>query len=101
MDGTPLEIFHQVEELKTVPNETATSAPELAAQALDKELNTTAASATTTGPQEVKDLTSMVKKKNKVPRAEPAASSAPKRKAEDEALDSSSDKKLRVDETGS
>lgn len=90
----------QVEELKTVPNEPAASAPELAAKALDQELNAPASSSATSGPAEVRDLTSMVKKKKKAPIVEPTAS-ASKRKAEDEAPDSPSDKKARVEDSAS
>lgn len=92
----------QVDELKTVPNEPAATAPELAAKALDQELNATGGSTAASGQTEVRDLTSMVKKKKKAPAAEAASSaSASKRKAEDEAPESPSDKKPRVEEASS
>ena len=68
----------QVEELKS-PEKMEESAPELAAKALDKELNGPSASA---APAQlaVNDLTGIVKKKKKAPEANGAG----KRKADDE-----------------
>lgn len=79
----------KVEELKTTPSESAeTSAPALAAQALDKELNGGSSAPPTSAPPVVNDLTSMVKKKKPVE----------KRKAEDSDTQSSStEKKPRID----
>ncbi|THH27802.1 hypothetical protein EUX98_g6399 [Antrodiella citrinella] len=99
LEGLKEDLALKVEELKTVPNEPASSAPELAAKALDQELNGPAASGPS-GQTEVRDLTSIVKKKKKAPPIEPAAP-APKRKAEDESLDSPSDKKARVEDAAS
>ncbi|GLB41869.1 putative SHNi-TPR [Lyophyllum shimeji] len=78
----------KVDELKTTPKEaTATSAPALAAQALDKELNAGPSALSTSATAVVNDLTSMVKKKKP----------AEKRKADAEAEPSSTEKKARVD----
>ncbi|XP_006461785.1 hypothetical protein AGABI2DRAFT_193169 [Agaricus bisporus var. bisporus H97] len=93
----------KVEELKTSPNEILDqSAPALAAQALDKELNMEIKSAIL--PQVVNDLTGIVKKKKKVATAETEASDSPsteangaKRKAEEEAEASSTEKKARLE----
>jgi HAT1-interacting factor 1 len=85
----------QVEELKTSPNESlATSAPALAAQALDRELNAAGSSASKAAPAIVNDLTSIVKKKKK---AAPEDPSAGKRKAESEAEPTNADKKVKLD----
>jgi HAT1-interacting factor 1 len=82
----------QVEELKTSPSESLeATAPALAAQALDKELNA-AQSSSLPSQIVVNDLTSMVKKK-KIPED----SSATKRKAYDDAEASSTEKKARLD----
>ncbi|KAF8889324.1 hypothetical protein BD779DRAFT_1611083 [Infundibulicybe gibba] len=86
----------KVEELKTSPNHTTTAtAPALAAEALDKELNV--ASSTASVPVTVvNDLTSMVvKKKKKVPQE----SATVKRKADAdvEAESSPTEKKARLD----
>ncbi|KAF8623209.1 hypothetical protein AX15_006447 [Amanita polypyramis BW_CC] len=85
----------KVEELKSSPNENlGFSAPELAARALDKELNTSASSPPVI-PAAVKDLTSMVKKKKKNSPAEDSGSG--KRKAEGDADASPKEKKVRLD----
>ncbi|KAG6864847.1 hypothetical protein C0991_006788 [Blastosporella zonata] len=79
----------KVEELKTAPNESAdglTSAPAMAAQALDKELNA-GSSATSGAAPAVNDLTSMVKKKKPTE----------KRKAAADAESSTTEKKARID----
>ncbi|RDB23444.1 NASP-related protein sim3 [Hypsizygus marmoreus] len=82
----------KVDELKTAPSESVeTSAPALAAQALDKELNTGASSSVAT-PIIVHDLTSIVKKKKA-----PSDSTAAKRKANVEEEPSGSEKKPRMD----
>ncbi len=95
----------QVEELKTSPNETlAQSAPALAAQALDRELNAGGATSTN-APQAVNDLTGIVKKKKKAPTtdisSDPVTTEAEvngiKRKAEDEAEESGTEKKARLE----
>lgn len=58
----------QIEELKTAPEDDAgASAPELAAKALDKELNVARSTANITTEAKVNDLTSVVKKKKKPP----------------------------------
>ncbi|KAE9384109.1 hypothetical protein BT96DRAFT_842783 [Gymnopus androsaceus JB14] len=85
----------KIEELKMAPNETlADSAPAMVAQALDKELAGSSASAANTAV--VNDLTSMVRKK-KAPVADAASA---KRKADDEE-DSGSEKKPKLDAGGS
>lgn len=93
----------QVEELKTSPNDTlAQTAPAMAAQALDKELN--AGASLSNLPQAVNDLTGIVKKKKKEPAPDAAASAdatpnseatSGKRKAE-EAEESNTEKKARL-----
>ncbi|KAH8103867.1 hypothetical protein BXZ70DRAFT_1005429 [Cristinia sonorae] len=96
LEGLREDLALKVEELKTVPNESGASAPEIAAKALDEELNApTMVAGAGSGSTEVRDLTSMVKKKKKAPAAEPSTSVS-KRKAEDEAQ-SPSDKKARLD----
>jgi HAT1-interacting factor 1 len=69
------------------------SAPELAAKALDKELD--ARTSSTAAPVVVVDLTSMVKKKKKVPPLEDSNSG--KRKAEGETETSPIEKKAKLD----
>lgn len=81
----------QVEELKTSPNEPSVSAPALAAQSLDKELNG-AASGSAAAP--VNDLTSMVVKKKK---KAPDAPTGGKRKADGD-VGSPSEKKAKLEE---
>jgi HAT1-interacting factor 1 len=84
----------QVEELKTAPSEPAgvLSAPALAAQALDQELNARA-SLSGSNQTTVNDLTSMVvKKKKKQPQ-----DNGVKRKAGDDADGSGSDKKAKLE----
>ncbi|KAF9531695.1 hypothetical protein CPB83DRAFT_848571 [Crepidotus variabilis] len=87
----------KVEELKTTPNEShALSAPAMAAQALDQELNTIPAAASTTEAKPVTDLTSTIKRKKK---STPEDSTASKRKAEDvEPADSGKKAKLETPE---
>lgn len=63
------------------------SAPTMAAQALDKELNAGSSADSGTVPGVVNDLTSMVKKKK----------TTEKRKADEEAVSSNTEKKPRVD----
>jgi SHNi-TPR. len=84
----------QVEELKTMPSESLeTTAPVLAAQALDKALNAGPSSEPVATQTAVNDLTSMVvKKKKKVPED----SSTAKRKADD-AETPNSEKKAKLD----
>ncbi len=84
-----------MEELKTAPNESlAQSAPAMAAEALDRELNTHSSAATpSTSAPVINNLTSTVKRKKKAP--ENATSS--KRKAEYEEEPSKTDKKVRLD----
>ncbi|KAG6890077.1 hypothetical protein C0995_012026 [Termitomyces sp. Mi166 len=80
----------KVEELKTTPNNSADgtmSAPAMAAQALDKELNAGSPVVSGTVPAVVNDLTSVVKKKKP----------AEKRKADADAESSSTEKKARID----
>ncbi|THH14757.1 hypothetical protein EW146_g5614 [Bondarzewia mesenterica] len=81
----------KVDELRTSPNDSHASAPELAARALDKELGAATSSA---GIQQlpVHDLTTMVKKKKKTV----DAGGAEKRKAEYDGSNSPAEKKARV-----
>ncbi|KAJ3516947.1 hypothetical protein NLJ89_g813 [Agrocybe chaxingu] len=84
----------KVEEMKTSPNETlGGSAPALAAQALDKELNA-GTSSSSAAPAIVNDLTSIVKKKKK---PAPEDSNAVKRKADGDAEPVNTDKKVKLD----
>ncbi|KAF9466041.1 hypothetical protein BDZ94DRAFT_239462 [Collybia nuda] len=87
----------KVEELKTSPNESLeATAPALAAQSLDKELNGPAVALSSTAPAVINDLTSIVvKKKKKI--TENATGAASKRKADPDAETSSSEKKARLD----
>jgi HAT1-interacting factor 1 len=84
---------YKVEELKTTPNEAQPSAPALAAQELERELNA-GIPASAKAPLAVNDLTSMVVKKKKKQRAEDAGG---KRKAEDERPASPREKKAKTD----
>ncbi|KAH9849928.1 hypothetical protein C2E23DRAFT_736250 [Lenzites betulinus] len=101
LQGLREDLALKVDELKTSPNEPAGSAPELVARALDAELN--GASAPVPPAQtEVRDLTGLVKKKKKNTDANGASSNgAVKRKAEDEAEETQSDKKVKLDESAS
>ncbi|KXN90718.1 hypothetical protein AN958_04003 [Leucoagaricus sp. SymC.cos] len=93
-----------VEELKTSPNDALVqSAPALATQALDKEVN--ARVALSGLPHAVNHLTGIVKKK-KVPAFDVNAdttsntdASGAKRKAEDEAEESNTEKKAKIEES--
>ncbi|KAH9921679.1 uncharacterized protein BXZ73DRAFT_91713 [Epithele typhae] len=108
LNGLREDLALKVEELKTSPNESAASAPELAAQALDKELNArSSAAAPSAVKTEVNDLTGLVKKKKKntdangaaPPPVASASLSSGKRKAEDGAeSDAHSEKKAKVEE---
>ena len=61
-------LTEQIEELKTAPvDDAGTSAPEMVAKALDKELNATRSTIDLTTDAKVNDLTSIVKKKKKPP----------------------------------
>lgn len=95
LSGLKEDLALKVEELKTSPSESLeTTAPALAAQALDKELN--AGQSSSLPPQTaINDLTSMVVKKKKMPED----SSATKRKADGDAEASSTEKKPRLDTT--
>ncbi|ETW78788.1 hypothetical protein HETIRDRAFT_410739 [Heterobasidion irregulare TC 32-1] len=86
----------KVDELKSSPNDSHASAPELAARALDEELRAglTGASLAGTKPLPVNDLTTMVKKKKKAP----DANGAEKRKADDESSNSPAEKKARLED---
>ncbi|KAI0035327.1 hypothetical protein K488DRAFT_43601, partial [Vararia minispora EC-137] len=89
----------KVEELKTSPNEVHMSAPEMAAKALDQELNDRPAGSSS-AQLPVNDLTSMVVRKKKLAPAPEQESSAPppeKRKAEDSTA-TPPEKKARLDE---
>lgn len=80
-----------MEELKTTPNESiGLSAPAMAAQALDQELNTDPSITTSTSAPVINDLTSTIKRKKK-------ASESAKRKAEGDAGPSNLDKKAKLD----
>ena len=88
--------------MKTAPNEEPTgSAPELAARALDKELNGAGASAPlASSSAQVNDLTSIVKKKKKAPDVNGQTSmtngtGSAKRKADEELVEG--DKKLKLE----
>lgn len=87
----------KVDELKTLPDEQAESAPAMAQKALDQELNTKPATQASTAPQKVNDLTAVVKKKKKNPDANGGA----KRKAEDEPAPPQSEKKAKVEDAES
>ncbi|GJJ11114.1 hypothetical protein Clacol_005345 [Clathrus columnatus] len=66
------EVSLKIEELKTSPDNLGTSAPDLVARELDRELNGAAGSGP--APKVVHDLTNVVRKKRKAPDAsEPAA----------------------------
>ncbi|PPQ62866.1 hypothetical protein CVT24_006264 [Panaeolus cyanescens] len=95
LTGLEVDLGLKVEELKTSPNESlGSSAPALAAQALDQELNAgSKASSGTSAPAVVNDLTSVVKKKKKNA-AEPNGA---KRKAEEDAEHVNADKKVKLD----
>lgn len=87
--------------MKTVPNEPAESAPAMAAKALDKELNAPSTVANSTAPPTINDLTSIVKKRKKIP--DPSANDVngtTKRKADDvdDGLNSPTEKKVKLDE---
>ena len=87
--------YFQVEELKTSPNESLSiSAPALAAQALDRELNAGPSSSSNTTATVVNDLTSMVVKKKKKVTGD---SNAAKRKADEEAEPLNVDKKPKLE----
>lgn len=90
--GLKEDLALKVEELKASPNETlSVSAPELAARALDNELN--AAASSSAPPTVVTDLTSMVKKKKK----KNVDASTGKRKADGDTETSPVEKKARLD----
>ncbi|KAF9480542.1 hypothetical protein BDN70DRAFT_877537 [Pholiota conissans] len=96
LSGLRDDLALKVDELKTLPNDgPKASAPEQAAQALDKELNITGASSSSNAaPAVVNDLTSIVKKKKKAPVED---STATKRKAEGEPEPINADKKVKLD----
>ncbi|KAJ7250480.1 hypothetical protein B0H12DRAFT_1120552 [Mycena haematopus] len=115
--GLKEDLALKVEELKTRPDEPLKNASALAAQALDAELNAGAVGANGaagSGSGAVNDLTGIVKKKKKVVQPAEGSSTAPtqtpspaegsaspgctKRKADDEVLDASVGKKVRLDE---
>ncbi|KAF9561223.1 hypothetical protein CPC08DRAFT_722878 [Agrocybe pediades] len=104
LNGLRDDLALKVEELKTSPNESlATSAPELAARALDQELNVGSSAAQPAAAVVVNDLTSIVKKKKKAPAPEAAPnatedSTATKRKAEGEPEPNNTDKKAKLDD---
>lgn len=91
LGGLKEDLVLKIEEMKTSPAEgtEGSTAPELAAKALEAELNGGSASAT---PTVVNDLSGMVKKKKK---PAPADASAGKRKADEDAAPS--EKKARLD----
>ncbi|KAI0070803.1 hypothetical protein K474DRAFT_1669694 [Panus rudis PR-1116 ss-1] len=102
LEGLREDLAAKVEELKTIPNEPKESAPELAAKALDAELNAGPSSSSASAPTQVNDLTSIVKKKKKAPAPEPetngaASISSGKRKAEDDGSESPSEKKAKLE----
>jgi HAT1-interacting factor 1 len=86
-----------VEELKTTPVDAQPSAPALAAQALDQELN--AGSSSKIPQAAINDLTSMVVKKKKKPAGDEGTA---KRKAgEDDGGSTPPEKKARLESTAS
>ncbi|KAG6896532.1 hypothetical protein C0992_007666 [Termitomyces sp. T32_za158] len=90
LSGLREDLALKVEELKTTPNDSAdrtVSAPAMAAQALDKELNAGSSVAPGMVSGVVNDLTSIVKKKKPTE----------KRKADADAESSSTEKKARID----
>ncbi|KAF6761537.1 hypothetical protein DFP72DRAFT_624531 [Ephemerocybe angulata] len=94
LGGLKDDLVLKIEEMRTLPAEGAEgSAPELAAKALEAELN--GGSAGAVNPTVVNDLSSMVKKKKKAPATDAGAG---KRKADDEAAAGSNEKKARIDE---
>ncbi|KAI0664366.1 hypothetical protein C8Q70DRAFT_906127 [Cubamyces menziesii] len=104
LQGLREDLALKVEELKSAPNEPTGSAPELAAKALDAELNSAPAAAPAAST-EVHDLTGLVKKKKKnvdTNGATPTPTNgAVKRKAEDDGDDAQSDKKAKLEEAAS
>ncbi|KAH9893305.1 hypothetical protein C8Q73DRAFT_648034 [Cubamyces lactineus] len=104
LQGLREDLALKVEELKSAPNEPTGSAPELAAKALDAELNSAPAAAPAAST-EVHDLTGLVKKKKKnvdTNGATPTPTNgAVKRKAEDDGGDAQSDKKAKLEEAAS
>ncbi|PFH51968.1 hypothetical protein AMATHDRAFT_2671 [Amanita thiersii Skay4041] len=98
LEGLREDLALKVEELKVSPNENlGLSAPTLAAQALDKELNAGPSTPLPAPAQAtVNDLTSMVKKKKKAPEPPAEESAQVKRKADADA-DTSTEKKARLD----
>ncbi|KAI0630693.1 hypothetical protein C8Q77DRAFT_1063100 [Trametes polyzona] len=102
LQGLREDLALKVDELKTSPNEPSESAPALAAKALDAELNGGPAPAAPAAQTEVHDLTGLVKKKKKNPEANGTASNgAVKRKAEDDAEETQSEKKAKLDAAAS
>ncbi|KAI0675933.1 hypothetical protein C8Q78DRAFT_1007231 [Trametes maxima] len=102
LQGLREDLALKVEELKTSPNEPTESAPELAAKALDAELNGVPAPPASATQPEVRDLTGLVKKKKKNPDANGApANGAVKRKAEDDGEDTQSEKKAKLEDSTS
>lgn len=88
----------QVDELKTSPvTGELTKAPELAARALDRELNAKPPTADV-NKAVVNDLTTMVKKKKRPAEVNGSGDPTGKRKADDEAVSES--KKAKVEDTG-
>ncbi|KAF5355347.1 hypothetical protein D9758_006097 [Tetrapyrgos nigripes] len=87
----------KIEELKMSPNESlASSAPAMAAQALDKELNAASGSGSSNQVQ-TNDLTNVVRKKKKNPVPAPESESPTKRKAEGDEAEGSCEKRPKLD----
>ncbi|OCH84619.1 hypothetical protein OBBRIDRAFT_798927 [Obba rivulosa] len=94
LQGLREDLALKVDELKATPEQPIGSVTELAAKALDNELNAApAAGAASATPTAVNDLTGIVKKKKKTTDANGA-----KRKAEEESAELPSDKKAKVED---
>jgi len=87
--------------LKVSPNESLTvSAPALAAQALDKELNGASGSGSSNSTV-VNDLTKVVRKKKNAPAPTTESGSSGKRKVDDSEVETSTEKRPKLDTPGS
>ncbi|KAH7885869.1 hypothetical protein F5I97DRAFT_1876082 [Phlebopus sp. FC_14] len=92
LDGLKEDLALKVEELKTSPTEPPESAPEMAAKALDQELNVRSI-AVQGQPAVVHDLTSMVKKKKRTTESE-----GPMKRKADDTEGSPKSKKTKLEE---
>ena len=89
--------------MKVSPNESLTvSAPALVAQALDKELNGASGSGSgSSNSTVVNDLTKVVRKKKNAPAPTTESGSSGKRKADDSEVETSTEKRPKLDTPGS